>query len=365
MPPSFFHNDPLEVRRAIYDFDAWAAIIINPNATALLRQAIATGNSSYDPAGAAQIIYVEARDIVAVDTYMVPELVAFQSAAISAVSSAWAEHVISNLTTTTVSNIQRAPQALSPAIGFTTFNLRPFGPPTATPAVTVGLIYLIIVAFFSYGFFMPTHTHFVNNLEGHRRIFFGHLVIWKYCSTLGAYFFMSLSYSLVSLAFQIPFSNPPASHVEVALHANAYGKASFVVYWMINFVGMCALGFACENVAMIVGQPWTAIWLIFWVISNVCTAFYPIELAPAFYYYGYAFPLHNIVEATKIILFDVNSTIGLHLGVLLAWWAVNTALFPVCSWWLRQVVLKKRHKRDLFKRTKRQDPTVTPNPSSK
>lgn len=41
---------------------------------------------------------------------------------------------------------------------------------------------------------------------------------------------------------------------------------------------MIALGLACENVAMIVGQPWTGLWLIFWVITNVSTAFYDIEL---------------------------------------------------------------------------------------
>jgi len=30
--------------------------------------------------------------------------------------------------------------------------------------------------------------------------------------------------------------------------------------------GMIALGLACENVAMIVGQPWSALWLIFWYV---------------------------------------------------------------------------------------------------
>lgn len=44
---------------------------------------------------------------------------------------------------------------------------------------------------------------------------------------------------------------------------------------------------------MIVGTPWVGLWLIFWVISNVSTSFYPIDITPHFYYYGYAFPLHN------------------------------------------------------------------------
>lgn len=53
--PTQFNDDPLQVRQAIFDFSAWAAIIINPNATALLYNAIQTGNSSYDPKGACQV----------------------------------------------------------------------------------------------------------------------------------------------------------------------------------------------------------------------------------------------------------------------------------------------------------------------
>ena len=181
-------------------------------------------------------------------------------------------------------------------------------------------------------------------------------MIWKYCSTVGAYFFMSLAYSLVSLAFQIPFSSPPGSHVEVVSPANAYGHASFVVYWMINFIGMCALGLACENMAMLLGAPWTALWLIFWVISNVSTAFYPIATAPGFYTYGYAWPLHAITEATRVVLFDVRSRMGLHIGILLAWWAVNTSLFPICATWLRyQNCVKPKRKRELVAKEKAEE----------
>jgi hypothetical protein len=36
----------------------------------------------------------------------------------------------------------------------------------------------------------------------------------------------------------------------------AYGHGTFPVYWMLNFFGMIALGLACENMAMVVGQPW-------------------------------------------------------------------------------------------------------------
>lgn len=263
LPASAFNNDPMAVRQAVYDEKAWAAIIINANATALLQDAVKNGNTTYDPMGAAQIVYVQARDETTHSSYITPQLSSFQTMATSLVGGKWAGQVLSMASSNSaiMSNIQAAPQAVNPAIGFSTFNLRPFGPPVATPAVSIGLIYLIILSFFSFSFYLPIHMKFIS--PGHRPLHFYQLVIWRWSATVMAYLFLSLFYSLISLAFQIPFSAPPASDTVVANGANAYHYGSFVVYWMLNFVGMIALGLACENVAMIVGQPWTAFWLIF------------------------------------------------------------------------------------------------------
>jgi hypothetical protein len=180
------------------------------------------------------------------------------------------------------------PQAINPAIGFSLYNLRPFNPAVATPAVSIGLIYLIIVAFFSFSFYMPIHMELMRN-----HLSFTQVIIWRWMSTMGAYFIMSLCYSLVPLMFHVPFFHGAAPPTGVAANPNAYSHVTFLVYWMLNFVGMIALGLACENVAMIIGMPWTAMWLIFWVITNVSTSFYTLDLAPPFYRWGYAWPLHN------------------------------------------------------------------------
>jgi hypothetical protein len=47
LPPSQFNNDTIAVRRAIYNFECWLAIIVDSNATALLQNAVAAGNASY------------------------------------------------------------------------------------------------------------------------------------------------------------------------------------------------------------------------------------------------------------------------------------------------------------------------------
>jgi len=290
--PSEFNNDPMQVRQAIYDFDAWAGIVINANATALLQQAVEQGNTSYDPRGAAQIYYVEARDQDTYYDYILPQLSSLETELTSMFGQIWTRQVLANnnISRTT---LERVSQALSPAIGFSTFSLWPFSPPVTTPAVTIGLIYLIIISFFTFAFFMPIHMKLMDTSSGHPPLKFWQFVLWRWLATITAYLFMSLAYSVISRAFQIPFGNSAAAPTQVAMNADAYGRGTFPVYWMINYVGMIALGIACENVAMVIGQPWTALWLIFWVITNVSTSFYSLDLSPKWYYWGYAWPLHN------------------------------------------------------------------------
>lgn len=360
--PQEFNNDPMQVRQAVYDFHAWAAIIINPNATSLLYSAIQTGNTSYDPLGACQLVFMDSRDETNWYDFILPIISTFMTDAQSEVGRAWAQIALNDASNpATLRNIQAVPQAINPAIGFSQYNLRPLYPYTGIPAVSIGLIYLIIISFFSFSFYLPIHVQFIRP-KGHPPLKFYQLIIWRWFATMSAYFFLSLAYSLVSLAMQINFTttNPITSDTQVTdiayRNAPAYGHGTFPVYWMLNFFGMIALGLACENVAMLVGAPWMGLWLIFWVITNVATAFYDIEIAPEFYRWGYAWPLHSgmccywslqaislvanryvvVVEGSRQILFDLHSRIGLDFGILIAWGAVNTTFFPICCWFQRK-----------------------------
>jgi hypothetical protein len=131
---------------------------------------------------------------------------------------------------------------------------------------------------------------------------------------------LSLAYSFVSMAFQINFThtNSITSETQVTVMSEgnpvSYGAGTFVVYWMLNFFGMIALGMACENMAMIVGMPWMGLFLIFWVITNVSTSFYDIEIAPGFYRWGYAWPLHSSKSLTPIWYQGANMALQLSKG---------------------------------------------------
>jgi hypothetical protein len=343
--------DPLAVRRAVHHEDLWAAIIINPNATALLRAAVEQGNTSYDPSGAAQVIYNQARDVESYNLYIIPALLRISTQISGAFGQTWAAAVLTN-DSLTQSTYSTAPQAISPGMSFSIHNLRPFEPPVAIPAISIGLIYLIIIAFFSFSFFMPIHGLFLNpkSPSPHPPLKFIHLIIWRYIGTTIAYFFLSLAYSLVSLAFQIPFTRtPPQGSAsfpadQMVENANLLGHATFPVYWMLNFIGMGALGLPLEVAAMLLPsvQPWTSLFLIFWVITNVSTGFYTLELAPGFYHWGYGWPLRQIVHGSRALLFGTRSQLGLNFGILVAWIVVATAIWIPSCYVLRRRVMKTK-----------------------
>ncbi|KAL4804028.1 hypothetical protein BDV18DRAFT_143704 [Aspergillus unguis] len=326
--PATDFTDPLAVVQGVYDEHCWAAIIVNSDATSLLRNAVNNGNTSFSPSDLAQFVYITARDQTTVENYINPALNSFELQFRSQFGPEWVQTLAAQST-----NFSAAPpRAVNPAVAFSTLDLRPFAPSAATPSVTIGLIYLIILAFFNFPFMMPVHGLF---MKGERPLKITQWLLWRICSSIVTYFFLSLFYSLVSLAFQIPFSNSPAPDTVSANNPNAYGKGSFVVFWMLNWVGMSALGFPCENMAMILGFPYSSMFLIFWVITNVSSGFYALDLAPRFFRWGYAWPLHRIVEALRTILFGTHSRIGLDFGVLFAWIAVSLALFPFASFIMR------------------------------
>ncbi|KAL3474276.1 hypothetical protein BJX99DRAFT_231862 [Aspergillus californicus] len=327
-----FGNDPIAVRQAVYDEHCYAAIIVNANATTALRDAVSSADDAYNPADAAQFVTISARDQSTYSSYITPALSSFELQFRSQFGPQW----ISSLAAQSQAvNLSLTPQAINPAIGFTTVDLRPFAPAVATPSVTIGLIYLIIIAFFNFPFLMPIHAQFIKPDPSHPPLKIPQWLLWRILSNFAAYFFLSLFYSFVSLAFQIPFSNSPAPDTVSADNPNAYGHGSFVVFWMLNWVGMSALGFPCENMAMILGFPWSSFFLIFWVITNVATGFYALDLAPGFFAWGYAWPLHRIVEALRTIIFGTHSRIGLDFGILFAWIAVSVAFFPFASFVMR------------------------------
>jgi hypothetical protein len=95
---------------------------------------------------------------------------------------------------------------------------------------------------------------------------------------------------------------------------------------------MMAFGLAVENVNNLLGLPFTPVFFLFWVISNVATGFYPVELLSNFYKWGLAWPLRHDLIGAKALLFGTKNLLGLNFGVLIAWVAVSIALQLFTIW---------------------------------
>lgn len=54
--------------------------------------------------------------------------------------------------------------------------------------------------------------------------------------------------------------------------------------------------------------------------------------------------LRPVVEVSRSTLVDLHSRIGLNFGVLFAWCAINTALFPFCCVFMKKMSEKQKKK---------------------
>lgn len=101
---------------------------------------------------------------------------------------------------------------------------------------------------------------------------------------------------------------------------------------MVCFLTMWAVGMANEIAGLLLivyYPPLIGFWMLFWVIINISATFSPMALTPEFYRYGYAMPLHNSFEITKVILFNTwKGELGRNFGILIAWVVILTACLP-------------------------------------
>lgn len=81
--------------------------------------------------------------------------------------------------------------------------------------------------------------------------------------------------------------------------------------------------------------------------------FFPVEILPTIFRYGYAMPFYNVSRAVRTILFRtrdqglspvsfphgrvlMRATVGLNFGVLFAWIAVSLVTIPLFQTYVRR-----------------------------
>lgn len=321
--PADFPNGVEDIMNDIHDEKVWVVIVVNANATTHLTQAVSTADASYNGTSAITVFAEEARNENGFRSLIRPGVQQILSIVSEEFAAQFAKQISNQTTLPQLMNT--APQVVTAPIGYTIQNLRPFDIPVATAVTFVGLIYMLILSFFIVMTQLAARQ--ASGLDKHLTT--RSLIMLRFVTTFLAYLILSVFYTLLTLAFQVDFDR-------------WYGRAGFVIMWMLNYVGMLSVGLALESMMTLLTQRFITYFMIIWIISNVSVCFLPIDVLPSLYRYGYAMPFYNVSRGVRTVLFGTKNDLGLNFGILIAWIAVSCVTLP-----LFQILVRRRERREL------------------
>ncbi|ESZ98326.1 hypothetical protein SBOR_1319 [Sclerotinia borealis F-4128] len=297
---------------ALHDQKFWVGIVVMENATKAMNHAYEVGDEAYDQNSAIHVLYEEARNALVIGTVVYPRLLEFLDEFVLEFTKQKQMSLLQGTNGSDVEALQR--QIQSPvSVGFTIINLAAATPSTAEAATEIGTIYLIIVSFLSVLMFDKLSDTIMGNIATST------YYIYRLTILPFVYLFLSLFYLTLSCMWHIPFS----------LH---FGPAGYPLYWMLSWISMMAFGLTIENINNLLGMPFTPVFFVFWVISNVTTGFYPTEMLNDFYKWGIVWPLRHDMMGARAIIYGTKNTLRQNFGVLIAWVLVSLLLMPGTVW---------------------------------
>ncbi|KAJ6534000.1 hypothetical protein DFH09DRAFT_1180836 [Mycena vulgaris] len=320
-----FSDGISQVENAIVEEKTWVIVAINAGASANLTAALSAVDSSYNSSSAITFIGAEARNEAEYRNFLLPLV----SSQLSKVSRTFALEFARNisLSSNTSALLSVAPQIITEPIGFTVNNIRPFDVPLASAVTFVGLIYLLILSFFMV--LVSGAARQASGLE--QRLTLGSLIRVRLSTTFVAYLFVALFYTLLSRAFNLPFDR-------------RFGRGGFVIFWILNWIGMLACGLALESLATLITVRFVPFFLIFWIISNMSVAGYPLEVLPHIYRFGYAYPFYNMSRGARTIVFGTKDNLGTNFGILIGWVVLSCITLPLFQWFMHRRIVAARPK---------------------
>ncbi|KAJ6497374.1 hypothetical protein C8R45DRAFT_822927 [Mycena sanguinolenta] len=319
VPASRFEDGLSQVKDAVVEEKMWVAVMINAGASLNLTTALSEVDKSYNSSFAITFVGSEARNEAEYRNIVLPLITSQLEQASRAFALEFARNISQTSDLATI--LSNAPQIITEPISYIIDNVRPFDVPVASAVTFVGLIYMMILAFFM--LLLSNGARMYTGLD--QRLSLGSLISVRLITCFVGYFFVALFYTLLSLAFKLPFDT-------------RYGKAGFVLFWMLNWIGMLACGLALESVATILTVRYIPLFLVFWIISNMSIAGYPLQVLPHIYRFGYFYPFYNISRGVRSIVFGTKDDLGINFGILLAWVVVSCSTLPVFQWWMRRKV---------------------------
>lgn len=326
---SIYHT----IQKAVYEQRVWAGFYINKTALQIAYNLIGGSNSTLNNTLELQYIincvYEQGRLYSALSQYL--------SKNINWLSLAWIENYAPQayaelLTTAFTSSeqqqiIQQVNSTLIPAglTYFPAFNTKDLHLSPSSVVLgpsELGLVYALIFSFHQFNFAADLHTSLISQLH------FTDLLVYRFFFAQLNHMILSLVYSLMTIAFQVPINL-------------AYGRAGFMVLWMTMYMFFSATGGTMEVAGTFIrysGRPYlVSPILIFLIVINISCTFGALVLSPGIYRYGYALPMFNTYEALKVVFFNTwRGTLGRNYGVLAAWIVANCTSLALLLHYIRK-----------------------------
>ncbi|KAK4701153.1 hypothetical protein P7C70_g5087, partial [Phenoliferia sp. Uapishka_3] len=333
-----------QIEHGIVNEHAWAAVIINSNATSAWQAAVQGSVSTYDPNGAISVVVASARFYQVILEYLLPFLATILATPLTSASVAASATYFTSATPSTLAALTTAQSAaLSTPFGSQTIDLRPIsnGQWAGAAPLEAGLIYYVIFSFYVtlYVIFSSFILRRLSTDKLSPQAFFAraplvmgsgkkklsvrlhHYIALRLIPSSMIYFILSLWYSLVNVAFNVPMNGNG--------HSGLNSQAGFMVFWMLNFITLCSLGFAMESVFTLLTIKFFPLFLITWIILNVTSSFFPPSLMEDFYRFGYAMPFYHSTTADKCEISEPESNLFCK-GARRHYWLCKTGVGATC-----------------------------------
>ncbi|KJA19918.1 hypothetical protein HYPSUDRAFT_142938 [Hypholoma sublateritium FD-334 SS-4] len=310
-----FPAGPPDLVQAVMDERCWIAVAINPGVTQSLNGSLTLSTQPFNSSTAITAYAVEGRNENIYRTLFHPVI----TNALDKITHDYAVKHIGSVIASNTPLTDISPDLLTRPVYFTFDNLRPFDVPVASTVTYIGLIYLLILSFIVVNAGIMARA--VSGLD--KKLTTASLIRVRLISPVICYIPLTLAYSLLTLAFGLPFDR-------------YLGKAGFMIFWMLSWFGMAAAGLVLESMMTLLTIKYINVFMILWIISNVSVSVWPIEALPIVYRYGYAAPFYNISQGVRAIAFGAKNNLLLNFGVLSGWVLVSFISLPIVQWFRRR-----------------------------
>ena len=242
---------------------------VSPNASANLELALTAEGDTlpnpYNPLAALTLFYASARNQITASSKVVPAILATIDPLLTQAAIAHTAQYLLALNSSSGGpdapslTAKSCPQCLTSPFALNQTDLIPFSDASAvvTGTTMVGLIFLLTFAFSVFNILRAAASTSVIGI----RLRIRDALVLRMVNALAAYLILALSYTLINLSFGVPMSFGEGT-ISPSRGNGGEGKG-FMLYWMLSWCTMAAVGLPMESLFTLIGLGWSGYFLTF------------------------------------------------------------------------------------------------------